>query len=149
VTAPGALDRILEALRAASREHRPIAIGWATVDRDRAVAEIAAELGTSSAAFLPAADSMVLGARCRVAYEVLPGGQPLAILEPATEGRLAALLARLGEGPAATWSRAVTAGPGPRSAVPGPFGFECLPPGGPAYGPFSLLIEDEPGTIDG
>ena len=150
MTASSAFDRILGVLGDASREHHPIAIGWATVDRDRAAAELAAELGTSAAAFLPAADSTVLGARCRVAYGVLPDGQPLAILEPATEGRLAALLARLGEGPAATWSRSWESGHDRRASAarPGPFGFERLEPG-PAQGPFSLLIEDGPSTIHG
>jgi hypothetical protein len=149
VTGEGALERILGALAAAPG--KPLALGWATVDRDRAAAELAPELGTSAAAFLPAADSIVLGARCRVAYGVLPGGQPLAILEPLTEGRLAASLARSGEGPAVTWSRSGESEHGGRrsTARPGPFGFERLEPGRPTYGPFSLLVEDEPGTIQG
>ena len=145
----GALERILGALAAASRERRAIAVGWATVDLERVASELAAELGISAAAFLPAADSIVLGARCRVAYGVLPDDQPLAILEPLTEGRLAATLARLGEGPAATWSRSPEVKPGWSLARPGPFGFERLVPGGPAYGPYSLLIENEPSTIHG
>jgi hypothetical protein len=149
---PGPLQRIVDALAAGSDEPPPMAVGWATVDLDRAAAELAGELGIVAAAFLPAADSIVLGARCRVAYGVLAGGQPLAILEPRTEGRLAGRLARLGEGPAATWSRAVGArlgGRQPASAQPGPFGFERLLSGGPAQGPYSLLIEDDPGTIHG
>jgi len=147
VTSSGALERIVAALAAAPGE--PIALGWATVELDRAASELAAELGISRAAFLPAVDSIVLGARCRVAYEVLPGGQPLAILEPRTEGRLAALLARRGEGPAATWTRSAGPSAGRRGpAYPGPFGFERLEDDGPAYGPYPLLVEDETGTID-
>ena len=151
MTGEGALERIIGALTAASAQRRAIAVGWATVDLDRAVADLAAELGISVAAFLPAADSVVLGARCRVAYGVLPDSQPLAILEPRTEGRLAASLARVGEGPAATWSRSGEAGHGRRASTarPGPFGFERLAPGGPAHGPFSLLIDDGPSTILG
>jgi hypothetical protein len=145
-----ALERIEAALEAASEDRRTLAIGWATVELDRAVAELAAELGTVPAAFLPAADSVVLGARCRVAYGVLAGGRPLAILEPDTEGRLAGSLARRGEGPVASWSRG--AGPGQldagTAARPGPFGPERLLPGGPVHGPFTLLIVGEPGTID-
>jgi hypothetical protein len=149
VTTAGALPRILAAVAAASGEHQPLAVGWATVDSARAAADLAAELETVTAAFLPAADSVHLGARCHVAYGVLPGGLPLAILEPRTEGRLAAFLARQGEGPAATWSRAAEAAQGrPRASLrPGPFGFERLAPGDPLHGPFSLLIEGEPGTI--
>jgi len=44
VTDP-ALDRILGAIAAVSSQHRPIALGWATVDLDRAAAELATELG--------------------------------------------------------------------------------------------------------
>jgi hypothetical protein len=152
VTPSGTLERIEAALAAASEDRPALALGWATVELDRAAAELAAELGTVAAAFVPAADSVVLGARCRVAYGVLSGGRPLAILEPRTEGRLAGRLARLGEGPAAIWSRAAEARLGrrqPASAQPGPFGPERLLSGGPLQGPFSLLIEGEPGTIDG
>jgi hypothetical protein len=144
-----ALDRIVDALAAAAGQDRPIALGWATVDSERATAELAADLGFAPAAFLPAADSMVLGATCRVAYGVLPGGAPLAILEPRTEYRLAAALARHGEGPCVTWSRSsVAAGRRSASLRPGPFGPERLRPGGPPQGPFVLLLEDGPGTID-
>jgi hypothetical protein len=143
-----ALDRILEALAAAPRRQRLIAVGWATVDMDRAAAELAVELGLTAPAFLRAADSIVLGARCRVADGVLTGGARLAILEPGTEGRLAAALARHGEGPSVTWAQSLEAA-NQRSASlrPGPFGPERLQPGGPPQGPFLLLIEDGPGTI--
>ena len=134
VTPSGALERILDALAAAPGQ--PIALGWATVELDRAASELAAELGFSAAAFLPASDSIILGARCRVAYGVLPGGQPLAILEPRTEGRLAGSLARRGEGPVATWSRSTDSAPGRHGpAYPGPFGPERLRPGEPGPRP--------------
>ena len=144
-----ALDRIAAAMAAqAGGPHRPIAVGWATVELDRAAAELAAELGFEAAAFLPAADSVVLGARCRVAYGVLPGGAPLAILEPRTEGLLAAALARHDEGPVVTWARSAQPPSGRHLTLrPGPFGPERLEPGGPTHGPFLLLIEGEPGTI--
>jgi hypothetical protein len=148
VTTTDALPRILTSLARSAGEQPPLALGWATVDSDRAAADLAAELQTVPAAFLPAADSVHLGARCRVAYGVLPGGKPLAIIEPRTEGRLAAFLARNGEGPAVTWSRAMEATHRSDASLrPGPFGFERLAPGGPPRGPFSLLIEGEPGTI--
>jgi hypothetical protein len=144
-----ALDRILEALASAPRQHRLIALGWATVDTDRAAAELAAELGLTAGAFLPAADSIVLGARCRVVDGVLSGGPRLAILEPVTEGLLAAALARHDEGPSVTWMQSSDTPGGRASALlrPGPFGPERLQLGGPPQGPFVLLIEHEPGTI--
>ena len=149
MTDPGAVERILGALAAAPGQ--PLALGWATVELERAAAELAAELGIGARAFLPASDSVVLGALCRVAYGVLPDDRPLAILEPRTEGRLAGLLARRGEGPAVTWTRPEDPTPGRRhgAAYPGPFGPERLSPDSPAHGPFALLIDAEPGTIDG
>lgn len=124
------------------------AIGWATVELDRAASELAADLGISPGAFVDALDSLTLGARCRVAASVLPGGLTLAILEPAWEGRLAATLARLGEGPAVTWYRTDTPvdihASSPRS---GPFGSERLVTGDPVHGPHRLLIGTGAGTI--
>ena len=148
VTTPSRIDLIEDVLATAEAE-RPVALGWATVELDRAALELAAELRIGVAAFLPAADSVVLGARCRIAYGVLTGGRPLVLLEPATEGLLAVALARRGEGPAATWDRAAdaTTTPGTGTAQPGPFGLERLAPGGPAHGPYRLLIDDGPGTI--
>ena len=144
----GALERILDALAAAPG--RPLALGWATVELERAASELGVLLGIRTAAFLPASDSTVLGARCRVAYGVLPDGLPLAILEPRTEGRLAGSLARRGEGPAATWTRPSDPTPGRRQgpAHPEPFGPERLSADSPAHGPYALLIDGEPGTID-
>ena len=124
------------------------AIGWATVELDRAASELARDLGISPGAFLDALDSVALGARCRVADDLLPGGLALVILEPATEGRLAATLARFGEGPAATWYRTEThvdiRASSPR---PGPFGSERLVAGDSVHGPHRLLIEPGTGTI--
>ncbi|MEP6639140.1 MAG: hypothetical protein ABJC39_07300 [Chloroflexota bacterium] len=144
----GALERICEALAWADGDGETTAVGWATVELDRAAAELAHELGVTPDAFVPAADSVALGAGCRVAPGVLPGGLALAILEPNIEGRLAAALARLGEGPVAIWS-AIGAGAAPHepAASPGPFGPERLVPGAPAHGPHRFLIGTAAGTI--
>lgn len=147
---------------------RIIAHGWATVDLDRAVQELGEALGIPPERFTVAADAQLIGARCRVADAVLPDGSSLAILEPTTEGRLAATLARVGEGPAAVWlvaasdgSAAFVAGRAARagravdaSGLPiatsserdGPFGVERLVLGGPTHGPHRLLV-GLPGTI--
>lgn len=141
------LDRIREALLAAG-DGRSVAVGWATVELDRAAVELAVLLGLTPEAFVPAGDSLALGARSRVAAGVLPDGLSLAILEPIAEGRLAGRLARLGEGPAAVWSPFGAGTSGKASAArSGPFGAERLVPGGPAQGPYRLLIVSAPGTI--
>ena len=129
---------------------RPMALGWATVELDRAAASLAGELSLPPEAFENAAETIALGARCRLARGVLTGGASLVLLEPATEGRLAASLARLGEGPAAIWLsvpglaatvaalRAV--GVATSAECSGPFGPERLILGGPVHGPHRLLI---------
>lgn len=135
---------------------RTIAHGWATVDLDRALEELGRALGIPPRRFVVARDSRLLGVRCRVAGAVLPDGSSFAVLEPTTEGRLAATLARAGEGPAAIWLAAArgldpgapsTEGNVPLSAKhDGPFGPERLVLGGPVHGPHRLLV-DPPGTI--
>jgi len=147
--------RIAAALAAAADPSRvpagaiaPHAVGWGTVDMDRAVLDLAGDLGIAPEAFVDGVACQALGARCRVAERVLLGGLSLAMLEPATEGRLAATLARLGEGPAVVWyatDAASDAGPIPWR--PGPFGLERLVPGDPVHGPHRLLIRPGAGTI--
>jgi hypothetical protein len=132
---------------APARPGRPSALGWATVELDRAARELEADLGLAAGVFAPAAGSVALGARCRVAPAALPG-LALAILEPATEGRLAAMLARLGEGPVVLWSVADESTTADRpDATPGPFGPERLVPGGPIRGLRWLLVDAAAGTI--
>src|SRR5258706_7835502 len=84
---------------------RPVALGWATVEADRAVVELAdaLELGGQVDAFRVAPRSVALGGSCRVAPGVLAAGGSLVVLEPDTEGRLAGTLARYGEGPVIAW----------------------------------------------
>lgn len=126
---------------------RPYALGWATVDLDRAASELARDLGFSADAFVETIGSQVLGARCRVAAATLPDGLSLAILEPATEGRLAATLARLGEGPAVVWYLADDDAAGASEWRAGPFGPERLVAGDPIHGPHRFLIWPGAGTI--
>jgi hypothetical protein len=118
---------------------RPLAIGWATVDLDRAAAELAAIL-PAGAMFRPAERSDVLGAACRVADRVPLGWPAVALLEPDTEGRLAATLARFGESWAAEWSADEVDEVGVLAARPGPFGPEWLRLGDGAYGPHHVMV---------
>ena len=124
---------------------------WRTVDVDRTVAELGLEAE-------PLANDELLGAH---GVLVRPAdGPPVAILEPSTEGRLAATLARLGEGDAGQYVLAAEGLDAVRaSSVPlgpeavGPFGRSALlHPGpvvpGPGTMPFTILVESTAATID-
>jgi len=127
---------------------RPQALGWATVELDRAASELARDLGFPVGAFRDAIGSEALGAHCRVVHGALPDGLSLAILEPATEGRLAATLARFGEGPVVVWYT-TDEGVSVEAVVgrAGPFGPERLVTGDPVHGPHRFLIGPRAGTI--
>ncbi len=88
---------------------RLLGIGWATVDLDRAASLIEPRPA-------PAAEDELLGARTALA-----AGTPwIVLLEPNTEGRIAASLVRGGEGPAAIYVGFGRAGgPGMSGATPG------------------------------
>lgn len=136
-----------------------VAIGWATVELDRAARELGPRF-RAGVVFGSVPGSEILGARCRSARIVVDGvGLALVLLEPTTEGRLAAFLARSGEGWAATWFRSADAGAGddaddhpgrdpdagagiPREGAwrPGPFGPERLVAPVPRAGPFRVVV---------
>jgi hypothetical protein len=123
---------------------RAVAVGWATVDLERAAAAFAPAI-PGGIAFEAAADELLLGARCWIAA----GSDPaIALLEPSTEARLAAFLARHGEGPAAVWLAADddTPDPAARRVEAGPFGLEFLERGGPG-GPYVLVLVERASTI--
>jgi len=137
----------------------PIALGWATVDLDRAEHGFRAALPGFAVASEHVPDDILLGARCRLIRSDNLGVQIL-LLEPFTEGRLAASLARHGEGPSAIWlsqdpARAsvaiVAAASVPSaqrsSAAQGPFGTEVLLRDGSRSGPYRFLVVAEAGTI--
>jgi len=124
------------------------AVGWATVDTDRAVAQLASLLGIGEDAFNAAPGSAALGALCRIAATgPVAGGIVLAVIEPATEGRLAAALARWDEGPVAAWYATVAAPDDAGTGLPGPFGRERIVGGDPLTGPHRLLVQSPAGTI--
>ena len=74
----------------------PRGLVLATVDADRATADLAPIVGDG--AWFPTGVDEVLGARCR---RLVLGRSALILAEPATEGYVAACLARFGEGPIA------------------------------------------------
>jgi hypothetical protein len=141
---------IAATLLPAGAEPVVLAVIWATVDADRVLAGIG----------LPGielADDPLLGASVRL---VRPSdGDPIALVEPRTEGLLAETLARSGEGPAGRYVlaadglasvlvRAAAAGVALTRAEPGPFGQSVLVRGGPTAGPHLVLVERSTGTID-
>lgn len=133
---------------------RVVGRGWATVELERAAAELADSLAPG-AGFQGGARSALLGARCLLGRARAP--DPIAddedrpdwivLLEPDTEGRLAGYLARFGEGWVATWTQADDPlgqlGP---DVAPGPLGPERLAEGTAVAGPFRLLLSAA--TID-
>lgn len=134
-----------------------VGVAWATVELDRAEAELAEWLSPAagpSGVEGGTGDAIEphLGARVRVrATSDLPG-RHVVLAEPATEGRLAASLARDGEGPCAlylrptggldTWlagARAHEVAVSPAAA--GPFGRSVLVPGATVAGPHVIVVE--------
>jgi len=125
-----------------------VAVGWATVELDRAGLELASVLlpGTS---FQPGPPSEHLGARCRLGWVAHAFVEELAaivvLLEASTEGRLAATLARHGEGWCATWASGAvvdaSASGGLSIIRSGPLGPERLLLGDPVSGPHRLVVE--------
>jgi hypothetical protein len=110
------------------------AIGWATVDHERAVAELDASLAGSLAEAAPPWRALprdaAVGASARA--RGLGAGLPeLLVLEPDTEGPLAASLARYGEGVAVVYVGAPTAAVG---------GVGRLLRGGRAWGPHVVVL---------
>jgi hypothetical protein len=141
-----ARERLETACQGRGDEASVIAIGWATVETERAEVELLRALGDGLGPFVDAPDDELLGARCRSAAAGTPPF--VVVLEPSTEGRLAGSLARIGEGPVAVWF-SLEAGPvdGASDQADGPFGRERLVVGGPREGRHVLLLDGPPGTI--
>jgi hypothetical protein len=116
-----------------------LAVGWATVELDRAARELGSAFGLD---FVDAVGSIHLGCACRRSVAMVEGVH-VVLLEPTTEGRLAVTLARHGEGLAAAWFRAPWEPMAQRrssAARPGPVGAERRVLGGPVSGPHHLLV---------
>jgi hypothetical protein len=149
VTRPATTDALAAVLPAGS-EHEILAIIWATVDTER----VLAGLGLPSVE-LP--DDRLLGASVRLVRPAV--GEPIAVLEPRKEGRLAATLAHAGEGRAGRYvvaadglenvaARAAAAGILLSRREHGPFGLSFLVLRGATAGPHLVLVERPAGTID-
>ncbi len=138
----------------ATASARVLALGWVTVDGDRAAAAAAGVRWTAVPRDAPLGARALLGdARGVGAAMGAPGAAAaVLLLEPDTEGRVAAFLARHGEGlavlyvglsaPAVTVARARLARLGSRTVSgPGPFGSELAIMGTPASGPTLVMVE--------
>ena len=139
--------------RTAARPLRLAGLGWATVELDRAADELGMWLGRGARpgrAGRASTRCSARGARLRDAGG-LPGDAVL-LLEPSTEGRLAASLARDGEGPAALYLRpaaglvpGLAARPRPRRDAQRPAHRAArrlrLVAGGPVTGPHLVIID--------
>jgi hypothetical protein len=125
-------------------------VGWATIDLDRAEREVVGShlpLGEATATAVP--DDDLLGATARLV--VFDRGRRLVLLEPKTEGRIAASLARFGEGSVAIYVlvddfRVAAENLGRRvplsDEAAGPFGPERLI-SGPRWGAHLILAGNE------
>ena len=103
---------------------RPLARIWATVELERALADLGADPALAAGAL----DDPLLGARV-VVVDATDGGPAIALAEPSTEGRLALALARHGEGPAGRYL-AVALGLAAVAARAGLAGIDDQPAGG-------------------
>jgi hypothetical protein len=120
-----------------------LAVGWATVELERSARELS-HLLDPGASFEAAPASAILGARAVVGPAADVPGLRIVLLEPETEGRLAAALARTGEGWVATWDLDPGADLRRRQSSiprPGPLGDERLLLGEAVTGPYRLLVK--------
>jgi hypothetical protein len=151
-------DEELVWLGAEHAGRRDLAVIWATVDLERALRDLGLE-PTRAAATV---DDPLLGGRVLDLVEPVPsaagavtgltGARRIALAEPSTEGRLAAFLARHGEGPAGRYVgvaldlaaialRAAAAGIAVSRPEIGPFGREVIVLGGRLGSPHLILVE--------
>lgn len=151
-------DEDLAWLGVAHAGRRELAVIWATVDLER----VLRELGLEPALAAATVDDPLLGGRVLDLDEPVPaavgavvglaGRHRIVLAEPSTEGRLAAFLARHGEGPAGRYvgvaldlaaisTRAAAAGIAVSRPGTGPFGPEVLVLGGRLGSPHLILVE--------
>lgn len=127
-----------------------VGVGWATVERDRAEAEISRSLRSSPGDWQEAPRDALLGASARISHPV-GRGLVVVLLEPDTEGRLAATLARSGEGVAVAYVMPA-AGEVERVALsrpaPTPLGTGRLILGGRAWGPHVVVLGPADAPLD-
>jgi hypothetical protein len=130
VSDPSSLAASLAALARDGGPHRLLAVGWATVDAERTATDL------EGIELAEADPEPALGARAWIART---GVVDLVVLEPSTEGRLAAHLARHGEGIAVLYVSAPGSAPGRPTAL-GRTGRIVSPTR--LWGPFVIAVDD-------
>ncbi len=141
-----ALDDLLAAVVESPDDLEVLAEIHGTVELERAIRELDAVVGEGDLA-----EDVLLGARIAILRD-----RAIVLAEPATEGRLAASLARLGEGSVGRYVAVIARGEAPFAAVrrraadsglalsrpeEGPFGPEILVVTRPIGSPSLLLVE--------
>ena len=131
----GTLSPAPDADPAAALRGAPVllGVGWATVDADRALPAIAAAVGVEPGAFRSVSGDESLGAAAHVGRI---GSLAVVVLEPSTEGRVAAALARVGEGPCAIYVSTSS----PAATQPGPLGPAIVTMADRRWGPFVVAV---------
>jgi hypothetical protein len=157
VKQPLSLDGLLaaaQAVRAGAAARDPwlsglrvLGIGWATVELERAAQELLEAFSTAGLPdpqWEPAPREGLLGATAWA--EPGDAARPaIVLLEPDTESRLAATLARFGEGVAAVYVEPAR-GDAVQAArlgrpTPGPLGMSRIVLAGPTWGPHVIVVE--------
>jgi len=143
-----------EAVRVGAAAHdawlsglRLVGIGWATVELERAAEQFwdaFMNAGLPDPQWEPATREGLLGAAAW--FEPGDAGRPaIVLLEPDTESRLAATLARFGEGVAAVYLQPAGDQGVESSRVgrpsPGPLGTSRIVLAGPTWGPHAIVVE--------
>jgi hypothetical protein len=133
-----------------------VGIGWATVELERAAEDLTAAFlraGMPQPAWTPGQRDELLGASAWVSHEWWPTWGPdeppaIVLLEPDTEGRLAATLARFGEGVGAVYVAPRPGDPPGRidparlgRPAAGPIGSERLVLARPTWGPNVVVLD--------
>lgn len=147
-----ALGDALPRLWAAVQPRKAVG-GWATVELDRAADEVATALASLGPAVPEAVPpDELLGARAR--FLRFTGDKDILLLEPSTEGLLAASLARFGEGSVALYFLVGPDGPAAARAAgfalsasgAGPLGRQRRVIVGPRWGPHLLVVDAPTGS---
>lgn len=122
-----------------------VALGWATVEAARAAEELGLPAGLGTV--VPGEADGLLGATTSI-WRPAPDEPALVLLEPSTEGLLAAGLARRSEGPVALYVVPVSGTPSPGGLAEAVqalanAGVRCRTGHGP-FGPEALVLDRAP-----
>ena len=157
--ADDAADRIrafaaeaVSAARLPAGAGRLVAVGWATVETDRAIGELADALGIAATSFRAGPVGPPRSGRPASSWMChSPATSPWPFSSRRPKDASPPALARWDEGPLVAWYAAADPGDGPAADVPGiarsRSARNAWSAGDPLTGPHRLLVVDGPGTI--